>query len=268
MVGGNGNRTGNDAVDAGAFAVRAAGAEVGPELSAEVGAGIHLRKPTRRCRVANPPHGDRVSFLPMSDAQRAQLIHIDVDRRLGHEWDEWDGKPLPNEGNYSSPPALFFGWSALAMAVALGILALVVYTLAPHLTRLAESLPTYAWLTLGAVSGILWLWWGALLLSYVVRRPLLPEGLAERGPFLRLMRLTSRVADRFGKRDWVENAAVKVYNALVLERKRKVGKGEAAPADPAVSLPGHPGRRAAGGREVRRPRLRRHSRPACPPGDP
>lgn len=162
----------------------------------------------------------------MSDAQRAQLIHIDVDRRLGHEWDEWDGKPLPNEGNYSSPPALFFGWSALAMAVALGILALVVYTLAPHLTRLAESLPTYAWLTLGAVSGILWLWWGALLLSYVVRRPLLPEGLAERGPFLRLMRLTSRVADRFGKRDWVENAAVKVYNALVLERKRKVGKGE------------------------------------------
>ncbi len=27
---------------------------------------------------------------------RAQLIHIEVDRRLGHEWDEWDGRPLPN----------------------------------------------------------------------------------------------------------------------------------------------------------------------------
>ena len=40
------------------------------------------------------------------------------------------------------------------------------------------------------------------------------------------MRLTSRVAERFGQRDWVENAAVKVYNALVLERNRKVGKGE------------------------------------------
>ena len=40
------------------------------------------------------------------------------------------------------------------------------------------------------------------------------------------MRLTSRVAERFGRRDWVENAAVKVYNALVLERNRKVGKGE------------------------------------------
>ena len=54
----------------------------------------------------------------------------------------------------------------------------------------------------------------------------LPERLAERGPFLRLMRLTSRVADRFGRRDWVENASVKVYNALALLRGRKVGKGE------------------------------------------
>ena len=40
------------------------------------------------------------------------------------------------------------------------------------------------------------------------------------------MRLTSRVADRFGRRDWVENASVKVYNALALLRGRKVGKGE------------------------------------------
>jgi len=40
------------------------------------------------------------------------------------------------------------------------------------------------------------------------------------------MRLTSRVAERLGRRDWVENAAVKVYNALAAERGRKVGKGE------------------------------------------
>ena len=40
----------------------------------------------------------------MADGPRAQLIHIDVDRRLGHEWDEWDGQPLPNGGNYDSAP--------------------------------------------------------------------------------------------------------------------------------------------------------------------
>jgi uncharacterized protein len=162
----------------------------------------------------------------MSDAQRAQLIHIDVDRRLGHEWDEWDGTPLPNQGNYDSPPALFFGWSALALGFALGVLALGAELLSPHVAHLSVQIPGFVWLGLGVVASVLWLWWGAILLSYVLRRPLLPERLAERGPFLRLMRLTSRVADRFGKRDWVENAAVKVYNALVLERNRKVGKGE------------------------------------------
>ena len=162
----------------------------------------------------------------MSDAQRAQLIHIDVDRRLGHEWDEWDGTPLPNLGNYDSPPSLFFGWSALALGFALGVLALGAELLSPHVAHLSVQIPGFVWLGLGVVASVLWLWWGAILLSYVLRRPLLPERLAERGPFLRLMRLTSRVAQRFGKRDWVENAAVKVYNALVLQRNRKVGKGE------------------------------------------
>ena len=40
------------------------------------------------------------------------------------------------------------------------------------------------------------------------------------------MSVTSRVADRFGRRDWVENAAVKVYNALAVVRAKAVGKGE------------------------------------------
>jgi len=162
----------------------------------------------------------------MPDIQRAQLIHIDVDRRLGHEWDEWDGKPLPNGGNYDSPPALFFVWSAAAIGTFLGVVALALYLLGPRLALVAAAIPRVLWLVLAVSAGIAWLWWGFLLLSHLLRKPLLPERLAERGPFLRLMRVTSRLADRFGKRDWVENAAVKVYNALAQERGRKVGKGE------------------------------------------
>jgi hypothetical protein len=162
----------------------------------------------------------------MSEIPRAQLIHIDVDRRLGHEWDEWDGQPLPNRGNYDSPAALFFAWSALALLGGLGLVGLALYVLAPRLATLHHIVPRLLWAALGAVSAALWLWWGVLLLSYGTGRALLPERLAERGPFLRLMRLTSRVAGRFGRRDWVENASVKVYNALALLRGRKVGKGE------------------------------------------
>jgi hypothetical protein len=162
----------------------------------------------------------------MPEGPRAQLIHIDVDRRLGHEWDEWDGQPLPNAGNYDSPPVLFFAWSAGTLVIGLGILALALFLLAPRLGGVHPSAPAFLWSGLLLIGALLWAWWGVLFLSYELRRPFLPERLAERGPFLRLMRLTSRVADRFGRRDWVENAAVKVYNDLALMRGRKVGQGE------------------------------------------
>jgi uncharacterized protein len=162
----------------------------------------------------------------MSDTPRAQLIHIDVDRRLGHEWDEWDGRPLPNGGDFDSSPSLFFGWAALALVAAAAVIALALFLLGPRLASLHPALPGVLWGALGAAALVLALWWAALFLSYRTGRAFLPERLAERGPFLRLMHLTSRVAERFGRRDWVENAAVKVYNAMALLRGRKVGTGE------------------------------------------
>ncbi len=162
----------------------------------------------------------------MAETPRAQLIHIDVDRRLGHEWDEWNGQPLPNKGNYDSPPALFFAWSAVALVLVLGVVSFGLFLLTPRLRSLHQAAPAVLWSALLVLGALLWAWWAVLLLSYQSGKPLLPERLAERGPFLRLMRLTSRIANRFGRRDWVENAAVKVYNAMAVMRGRKVGQGE------------------------------------------
>jgi hypothetical protein len=159
-------------------------------------------------------------------APRAELIHIDVDRRLGHEWDEWDGKPLPDQGNFDAPPSLFFGWAAASLVVAFAIVAALLFLLSPRLRELHTSLPTIAWGAVIVLGGGAMVWLLLLGASYLVRRALLPATLAERGLFLRVMRLTSRVASWFGRRDWVENAAVKVYNALALLRTRKVGTGE------------------------------------------
>ena len=173
-------------------------------------------------------HAEKLTILfRMPDTPRAQLIHIDVDRRLGHEWDEWDGRPLPNRGNFDSAPALFFAWSAVALVVGLGVVAAILFLFAPRLAGIHPLLPRTLWIALaGRRRSALALVGRALPLIRQTGRALLPERLAERGPFLRLMRLTSRVADRFGRRDWVENASVKVYNALALVRGRKVGKGE------------------------------------------
>jgi hypothetical protein len=157
---------------------------------------------------------------------RAELIHIDVDRRLGHEWDEWDGTPLPNRGNFDAPPGLFFRWAALAIVISILIAAAAIWLVGPHLATLSTNLPQWAWLALAAGSALCLLWWLALGASYLINKPLLPATLAERGLFLRVMAFTSRIASWFKQRDRVENAAVKVYNALALLRVRAVGTGE------------------------------------------
>jgi hypothetical protein len=153
---------------------------------------------------------------------RAQLIHIEVDRRLGHEWDEWNGQPLPGGGDFSAPPGLFFRFAALTLAALPAVGAGLLYLVAPRLGGLAPPL----WLALGAATAMAWLWLGLAAASFYTGTNLLPERLLERGPYLRLMNYTSLVARAVGKRDWVEHAAIDVYNTLAVRRGRTVGKGE------------------------------------------
>lgn len=157
---------------------------------------------------------------------RAQLIHIDVDRRLGHEWDEWDGQPLPDGGNYDSQPRLFFLWSAAWAVLTGGLAAAVLFVLAPRLALVDQSLPRILSWGIAITAALGFVWWMLIGLSYLLRAPLLPEKLAERGPLLFVMRRISRLSGYAGRRDWVENASVKVYNALALSRSRKVTGGE------------------------------------------
>src|SRR5437773_491836 len=161
-----------------------------------------------------------------ADAPRAQLIHIETDRRLGHEWDEWDGRPLPGNGDFSAPPGLFFRFAALTIGIGMAVGAALIFLLGPRLGTLWSMLPRTLWLALGAATAATWLWYGTLLLSFYGGVLALPEGWLERGPYLRLMSLTSYVARAFGERDWVEHAAIDVYNTLAERRQRKVGKGE------------------------------------------
>jgi hypothetical protein len=157
---------------------------------------------------------------------KAELIHIEVDRRLGHEWDEWDGKPLPGQGDFSAPPGRFFRYAAVTLGATTVGAAALLFVLWPRLADLWSPLPEAALLVAAAVFTLAWVWFGLLVASAYGPWLLLPERLAERGPFLRLMAWTSYLARRFGVRDWVEHAAVDVYNGLAQRRGRRVGKGE------------------------------------------
>lgn len=163
---------------------------------------------------------------PVSTAPKAQLIHIETDRRLGHEWDEWDGRPLPNSGDFSARAGMFFRYAALTLAVASAAVAAALFLLWPRLTLVWLPLPRLIAALGAAAAAAAWLWYAALAGSYYGAVNVLPERLLERGPFLRLMNLTSYLSRVVGRRDWVEHAAIDVYNALAERRRRRVAKGE------------------------------------------
>ena len=157
---------------------------------------------------------------------KAQLIHIEVDRRLGHEWDEWNGRPLPNGGDFSAAPGVFFRFAALTIASLIAFLALLLYLVGPRLAGLWRPLPSVLWIALGGLTVLQWLYLLVLAVSFYAGRNLLPERLLERGPYLQLMNYASLLARGFGKRDWVEHAAIDIYNTLAERRRRTVRTGE------------------------------------------
>jgi hypothetical protein len=149
-----------------------------------------------------------------------------VDRRLGHEWDEWNGRPLPGGGDFSAAPRVFFRFAALTIAAATGALALLLYLVGPRLGTLSPLVPRILWSLVAVLAVLQWLYLGVVAASFYSGRNLLPERLMERGPYLQLMNYTSLIARAFGKRDWVEHAAIDVYNTLAERRGRKLGTGE------------------------------------------
>ena len=155
------------------------------------------------------------------------LVKIETDRRLGHEWDEWDGTPLPNGGDFRVPASRYFLFTALGLAIVPLAAAALVYLLQPRLAAVAAVLPRTLYVTIAVVAVLSFIWLALLGLSYATHRPLLPERLAERGLMLPTMHLAWRVGRLFGvERDWTGHATVVVYDRLAESRKRKVAPEE------------------------------------------
>ena len=155
------------------------------------------------------------------------LIKLDTDRRLGHEWDEWDGAPLANGGDFRTTASRYFLFTSVGLVLVLGAAALFVLLLAPRLAQLASWLPLVLYAAIAGVGALGAAWLGIIGISYSTGRALLPERLAERGPLLATFDLACRTGELFGvARDWTGNAAVRVYDRLAWARERKVSASE------------------------------------------
>src|SRR2546421_3440361 len=111
-----------------------------------------------------------------ADAPRAQLIHIETDRRLGHEWDEWDGRPLPGNGDFSAPPGLFFRFAALTIGIGMAVGAALLLLLGPRIGPLWAMLPRTLRPALGVAAAAARGWFRVLPLPFVVRVVPAPRG--------------------------------------------------------------------------------------------
>ena len=173
------------------------------------------------------PEAPAPSSAP-SPRQSGLLIKLETDRRLGHEWDEWDGRPLDNDGDFRAGSTTKY-W--LFTAVGLLLVALVaagaIYLLAPRLALVHPLIPPALYAADAAFGALSMLWLGLIGVSYATHRALLPGKLAEQGLLLKTLRLASRVGELFGvKRDWTDNAAVVVYNRLAWARDYSVRANE------------------------------------------
>ena len=176
--------------------------------------------------VSTPPAAD-VAPSPSPSRHAGVLVKIETDRRLGHEWDDWNGQPLANGGDFRSTAGKFFLFTAVGLAAIVAVSAAGIFLLAPRLAQLAPWLPRALYLSDAglALAGFFWL---ALIgVSYTTNRALLPGRFAERGLLLKTLRLASRVGELFGvQRDWTDNAAVAVYNRLAWAREWRVRANE------------------------------------------
>jgi hypothetical protein len=154
-------------------------------------------------------------------------VKIETDRRLGHEWDEWDGRPLANGGDFRTSAAKFFVFTAIGMLGLATAGAVAIFLLSPRLAQLATWLPRALYLLDVVAAAATAIWLALVGISYATDRALLPGRFAERGLLLKTLRLSSRVGELFGvQRDWTDNAAVAVYNRLAWAREWRVRANE------------------------------------------
>jgi hypothetical protein len=149
------------------------------------------------------------------------LLQLRSDRRLGHEWDDWDGEPLPNGGVFDASEGLFYQLAGALVVAAAGGVGGLLWLVGPRLGTLASSLDRYLLVAILAVTVLWLLWLGAVAMVIRTGRNWLPERLAERGLVPWLMPKLEAAAEMLGiSRDRSGNAMLRVYNRLLIARRR------------------------------------------------
>lgn len=168
-----------------------------------------------------PPEASIAEETRQNLAGQPQLLQLRSDRRLGHEWDDWDGQPLPDEGVFSASPSLFFRLAGIGGAAVAAVFFGVWWLVAPRLAHAAWWLPVGVAVIGLAAAAAYAAWLASIGFAMRAGRNPLPRRLAEEGLLAVLMPRLERLGVALGySRDRVGNSMLQVYNSLAAARSR------------------------------------------------
>jgi uncharacterized protein len=154
-------------------------------------------------------------------AGQPQLLQLRSDRRLGHEWDDWDGNPLPDGGVFEASPAAFYRLTLAGVVTLAAVASLLLWLVAPRVAVIWTPLPGILFGAVACAVVLAFAWLLAVRVTLRTGRSRLPPALAEGGLVPWMLPRLERLGVRLGmSRDRVGNALMRVYNGLAAARAR------------------------------------------------
>ncbi len=136
-----------------------------------------------------------------------------ADRKLGDEWEDWDGRGTPASTEAGS--RLFLILAVLAAAVLVSAVAFFLWLISPRLSELAAFLPRLFSILFFGFAGILLIWVALFVWSAVFHRPISRLLVIPR-LINRLLTLVLGLGRVFGvSSDRLTNSFLKVHNIFV-----------------------------------------------------
>ncbi len=143
-----------------------------------------------------------------------QARHSVGDRKLGDEWQGWEGGV--EEQGFDERSGLFVWLAAVGMALGLAAIAALWYLILPRLTQLDPRLPMVVGRVLVGVFGVIVLYFGLIVGSGVTGRNFLPRPLKSWTLMRFLVPVALSIGQRLGlSKDRVGSSIIRFNNALM-----------------------------------------------------
>lgn len=149
------------------------------------------------------------------------------DRKLGDEWEEWDGDLAHTETNVETGKRVFLGFAILSLLiVVLGVI-FVWYLIKPRIQQISHLLSQVLETSVVIFIGLLFIAFILTVLSIITNKNLLIIVRNKKFPITFLTPLILHLGKRFGvSYDRMGNSFIKVSNSLIRTTRRNIANSK------------------------------------------